>query len=261
MDIERISACTYAVRTEPLDRSFGLVAAAGFRKVDLWGGPPNYANDPAQCDVAAITAKASGYGLRVANLGTYPGQKLFEIGHEAEMREMRWAIDNAVTLGARSIRVSPGAGEDPSIVPKLTPFFTESARYAAARRVYLGMENHAGSLAGNPEAIMGLVRAVGSPWFGILFEPANLMHGNVDYRGAYSMFLGSIVHIHVKDSRWIHGQYERTMLGEGQIDWAWLVRTLEADGYLGDYALEYEIEDIVPIAEGLPKWFEHFRGL
>jgi sugar phosphate isomerase/epimerase len=261
MDIDRISACTYAVRNESLDRAFGLVSASGFRKVDLWGGQPNYANDPAQCDIAAIRDKAASYGIGVANLGTYPGQRFLEDGLEAEMRQMRWAIDNAATLGARSIRVHPGSGEDPAIIPRLVPFFEQSARYAATRQVYLGMENHAGSLAGNPEAIMRLVAAVGSPWFGILFEPANLMHGKVDYRDAYRVFRGAIVHIHVKDSRWVDGAYERTMLGEGEIDYAWIIRSLEADGYRGDYALEYEIEDRYPIDEGLPKWLEHFRGL
>jgi sugar phosphate isomerase/epimerase len=261
MNLERLSACTYAVREEPLDHSFGLIARSGFRNVDLWGGPPSYANDPGQCDVSGIKAKARTHGLRVANLGTYAGGKLLEVGHDAEMREMRWAIDNAAALGASSIRVSPGEGEDASIIPRLTPFFVESAGYAAEKKVRLGMENHAGSIAGNPDAVMRLVRAVGSPWFGILYEPANLMAGSVDYRDAYRAFRGSVVHIHVKDSRWVGGVYERTMLGEGEIDYGWVITSLEADGYRGEYALEYEIEDLVPIAEGLPKWLEHFRRI
>jgi len=261
MELDRISACTYAVRNESLEHAFGLISRSGFRKVDLWGGPPNYANDPGACDVGGIARKAESLGLAVANLGTYPGRRFFEVGQEAELREMQWAIDNAVTLGSRSIRVSPGSGEDPSIVAALIPFFRESARYAAARGIYLGMENHQGSIAGNPEAVMPLVRAVGSPFFGILFEPANLMHCRVDAREAYGVFRGSVVHVHVKDSRWVDGRYERTMLGEGELDWGWLLGRLEEDGYRGDYALEYEIEDRFPIAQGLPVWLERFRKL
>src|SRR5512133_3431394 len=100
MNTDRLSACTYAVRNDPLDGTFALIAACGFRKVDRWGGLPNYQNDPAQCDIPALRARAASYRLTVANLGTYPGRKLLEVGPEAEMREMRWAIDNAVTLGA-----------------------------------------------------------------------------------------------------------------------------------------------------------------
>ena len=261
MHINRISACTYAVREDTLDNAFSLVARSGFHKVDLWGGPPNYSNDPAVCDIPGIKAKAAANGLTIANLGTYPGQKLLERDDAAEMQEMKWAVDNAVALGARSIRVHPGTGEDTGIIPRLVPFFVEAARYAADNQVYLGMENHQGSIAGNPDAIMKLVRAVGSSWFGILYEPANLMHCRVDYRAAYKAFRGSIVHIHLKDSRWVGDTYERTMLGEGDVDCGWVVSTLEADGYRGDYALEFEIEDRVPIAEGLPKWLAYARGL
>jgi len=261
MNIDRISACTYAVRTDPLDSTFGMLSRSGFRCVDLWGGLPNYSNDPGACDIAGIRKKAAAHGLRVANLGTYPGQKLLENGHDAEMQEMTWAIDNAVALGARSIRVHPGSGEDPGIIPSLVPFFTESARYAAGKRIFLGMENHAGSIAGNPDAVMKLVRAVNSPWFGILYEPANLMHGKVDYKAAYRAFKGSIVHIHLKDGRWVGGRYELTMLGEGDVDCAWVISTMEADGYTGHYALEFEIEGGIPIAEGLPKWFTYAKGL
>lgn len=261
MDRSRISACTYAVRNESLDAAFALVAGSGFRKMDLWGGPPNYANDPSACDLAGIRGKAAAHGLAVANLGTYPGKRLFEAGYEAEMRELRWAVDNAVFLGARSIRVHPGSGEDPAVIPDLVPFFREAARYAEGKGILMGMENHAGSIAGDPDAVMRLVTAVGSPFFGILYEPANLMHGKVDYKDAYRAFRGSVVHIHVKDARWIGGVYERTMLGEGDVDCGWIVGALEADGYRGDYALEFEIEDRVPIAEGLPVWLERFERL
>lgn len=261
MDLQRISTCNYPVRDRDLDYTFKLIADAGYKKIDLWGGLPNYSNDPDEYDVAALKAKAEKYGLRIANLGTYPGGKIFDIGPDAEFEEMERAIDNAAFLGSRSIRVSPGTGEDPAIIPELVPFFQKSAAYAADRGVYLGMENHKGSIAGNPDACAELSSAVGSPHFGVLYEPANLMHCGVDYKDAYAAFGDYITHIHVKDSQVIDGKYERTMLGEGDIDYAWVVATLEAGGYTGDYALEFEIQDKVDIAIGLPKWLEYFLAL
>ncbi|NLF16850.1 MAG: sugar phosphate isomerase/epimerase [Lentisphaerae bacterium] len=261
MDLERISCCTYPVRDHDLDHTFRLLAGIGFQKADLWGGPPNYSNDPAECNIASLASKATAYSLRIANLGTYAGRRLLEDGEDAEWLEMSRAIDNAKALGARSIRVCPGRGEDPAIVPSLVPFFRRAAAYAASQGVYLGMENHMGSIAGNPAAVMRLVRAVDSPHFGILFEPANLMQCGVDCRAAYAAFRGWIVHVHVKDAHIRDGAYERTMLGEGVIDYAWVVGALEADGYAGDYALEYEIEKQTPIAEGLPLWLSRFRDL
>jgi sugar phosphate isomerase/epimerase len=238
-----------------------VISNAGYKKVDLWGGPPNYASDPAECDVSGIKATAARYGVTVANLGTYAGRTFHKVGHDAEIQIMRHDIDNAVTLGARSIRVSPGHGEDPSIIDELVPFFKESAAYAAEKGVYLGMENHKGSIACNPEAVMRLVDAVGSPYFGILYEPANLMACEVDYKKAYELFRDHVVHVHVKDSHWVNGEYERTMLGDGDVDVPWVVRTLDGDGYAGDYALEFEIEKKVPIEEGLPAWLRYFQSI
>jgi sugar phosphate isomerase/epimerase len=261
MDLDRISACTYALREKDLDYTFKLIAGAGLNKVDLWGGLPNYSNHPAECDIGALKERAARHGLSIANLGTYAGRRLLEDGEDAEWTEMTRAIDNAVALGARSIRVCPGRTEDISIIPRLIPFFRRAAAYAADKGIGLGMENHMGSIAGNPDAVMSLVRAVGSPCFGILFEPANLVQCGIDYYSAYATFRGCIVHIHVKDCHMGVGQYERCMLGDGMIDYPWLVGALEADGYRGDYALEYEIEKMVPIETGLTRWLQHLRDL
>jgi len=261
MNLERISTCTYPVREEPLDYTLGLIAGSGYKKVDLWGGPPNYSNDPGECDIQALKEKAQSYGLLIANPGTYPGRRFHEAGYHAEMIEMLRAIDNAAILGSRSIRVCPGHGEDPSIIPDLIPFFEESAEYASDKGVYLGMENHQGSIAAFPTQIMGLVKAVGSPYFGILYEPANLMACKVDYKEAQAAFAGHITHVHIKDSHWIDDTYERTNLGEGDVDIEWVVQTLEADGYTGDYALEFEIEKTIPVEVGLPAWLEYLSAI
>lgn len=261
MDSNRISACTFPVRELDLDYAFGLMSRSGYEKIDLWGGPPNYSSDPAKCDPAALKRKADEYRLRIANLGTYAGRKFFEVGEQAEMREMRRSIDIAVFLGCRSIRVNAGEGEDPAIVDQMVDFFRQSASYAVEKDIFLGIENHGGSIAHDPDLVMRLVSAVDSTHFGILYDPANLMGCGADYIAAYSKFKGRITHVHVKDCRVKDGKHESTMLGDGEIDWKWITSRLEGDGYTGDYALEFEIWDRYPIESNLPKWLEYFRGL
>ena len=138
--------------------------------------------------------------------------------------------------------------------------FRVSARYAEERGVFLGMENHKGSIAGNPDWCVELCEAVGSKHFGVLYEPCNLLHAGVDYRNALATFGEWVTHVHVKDGRVRDGGFERCHLGEGDVDAKWVFDNVEALGYTGDYALEYEICDLEPIETGLKKWLDYALG-
>jgi sugar phosphate isomerase/epimerase len=264
MELDRISTCTYPLRERPAAEAMRVMADCGFRKIDLWGGPPHFSADPAEVDPAALEAAAQTAGVRIANLGSYPGAAFASESDEeraAALAEMKATIDLAVRFGARSIRVRPGTGEDTAILDRIVPPFIESAAYAEQRGVYLGMENHGGSIAGLPDACVELCERVGSPHFGILYEPCNLLQAGVDYQGVFDRFALWIVHIHVKDGRATGDGFQRTPLGEGDIDYHWVVDAMEWIGYSGDYALEYEICDLEPIETGLPRWLDYFLGL
>ncbi|MDH7569126.1 MAG: sugar phosphate isomerase/epimerase family protein [Armatimonadota bacterium] len=262
MDMNRVSSCTYPLRDREVEYVFRVTAAAGVHKVDLWGRMPHFSPDPAVCNPVALQEKARAAGVRIANLGTYAGAGFGsddEGVQAAAMEEMVATIDRAAELGARSIRVRPGEKDDPALIPRLVPWFKKSAEYAEKRGIYLGMENHAGSIAGNLDACTELCERVGSRFFGVLYEPCNLMHGGVDYKEAFERFGPYIVHLHLKDGRRVDGKFQRTHLGEGDIDVGWVLESLARAGYQGDYALEYEICDIEPLETGLAKWVRYIQ--
>lgn len=257
MEKERVSVCTYPLRAREPEYAFRVIAAAGIQKVDLWGRLPHFSPNPAECDLEALKTLATRYGLRIANLGTYPGAGFSSEDPaicEAALKEMFATLDAAAQLGARTIRVRPGEKDDPSLIERLVPWFQRSAEYAREKGVSMGMENHAGSIAGRPEACAQLCERVGSPYFGVLYEPCNLLHGGVDYKEALRQFGRWVVHVHVKDGRRTDGKFQRTHLGEGEIDYPWIFENLARLGYTGDFALEYEITDIEPMETGLAKW-------
>lgn len=261
MDINRISACTYPMREHPYDYALKVLADSGVHRADLWGRTPHFPEDPTEEDLLAIEAASQQTGVTIANLGSYPGAEFSsDDPHErtTALAHMKQIIDAAARFGCLSIRVMPGRGEDPAIIDTIAPLMAESAEYAEQAGVRLGMENHRGSIAGNPDHALQLCRAVGSPWFGVLYEPCNLLHGGVDYRAAFDQLKDCIVHVHVKDGRVTDDGFERVHLGEGDVDPAWVVEALEGIGYRGDYALEYEIQDIEPVETGLPRWVELF---
>lgn len=261
MDMNRISTCTYPLREKDLEYTLGVCADAGFVKADVWGRAPHFAEDQFLCDWPNLRALSQKIGIQVANLGTYPG-RFFAADSEnermAEMSKMQAAIEAATYFGARSIRVMPGHGEDPAIIARITPYFEQAVAYAAERGVYLGMECHAGSIAGNPPVVADFCAQIGSPYFGVIYEPSNLYAIGVDYREALEILAPCTVHVHIKDGLWIDGTYRRVHLGDGDVDFKWIIEQLDAGGYTGDYALEYEVGDIEPVETGMKKWYDHF---
>jgi sugar phosphate isomerase/epimerase len=264
MDIERISACTYPMREKPYDYALRVLADAGVYRADLWGREPHFPELPTDEQLSAIEEASEATGVAIANLGTYPGHDFSSDDpdeRQADLEKMHVTIDAAQRLGCLSIRVMPGKGEDPSIIDEIAPLMAESAEHAAQAGIYLGMENHRGSIAGNPRHALQLCEAVGNEHFGVLYEPCNLWHAGVDYREAFEVFSDWIVHVHIKDGRRTDDGFERVHLGEGDVDAEWVVNALEGIGYEGDYALEYEIPDVEPVETGLAKWVTKFRNI
>lgn len=264
MDLNRASACTYPLREKSLDYALRVIAEAGFRKVDLWGRPPHFSTLPNRVKPSEIEKLSAQHGLQVANLGTYCGRDFAErdrLKRYAALSKLTRTIDLAARFGARTIRVVPGIGEDPKIIPDLARDFQQAALYGAQKGIYLGMENHAGSLAGNPEHARALCERVGSAFFGVVYEPCNLLHAKVDYKQAFETLKDWIVHVHIKDGAWVDEAFQTTHLGQGQVDVRWVVDALEGIDYGGDYALEYEIGEIEPVETGLVKWREFWERL
>lgn len=264
MDMNRATTCSYPLRERDLDYTFSVVADAGFRKIDLWGRAPHFSTKVTEVKPRDIEKLVAQYGVQVANLGTYCGREFLDkdrLVRNKAMAELTRTVDLAVRFGARSIRVMPGVGEKPEMVDGLKGPFARAAVYAAQKGIFMGMENHAGSIAGDPNLALELCKGVGSRHFGVLYEPCNLLHGKVDYKQAFETFKDYIVHVHIKDGRWDGDNFVRCHLGEGDVDVKWVVDAMESIGYTGDYALEYEICDIEPIETGLKKWYQYFESL
>jgi sugar phosphate isomerase/epimerase len=259
MDMSRVSACTYPLIDRPPEKAMEIIAAAGFKKIDLLGRLPHLSLDPDECDPAVLKAAAEARGLQIANLGTYVGRGFASddpVEQERALEEVRRAIDLAVFFGSRSIRVFAG-NDEPECIDRIVPWYRRSAEYAAQKKVYMGVENHGGGISGRPELCKELADKVGSPFFGVLYEPYNLMAAGTDYRSALEIVKDHIVHTHFKDGVHTDKGVVLTMLGQGEIDFSWIMGRLNVLGYRGDMALEYELQ-VEPPDTGLKKWYQAF---
>ena len=260
----QIVGSTLPVMQRPLAEALAILRDAGFRKVELMARPPQFSLDPKLCDPDQVLATARNAGVEIANLSSYAGTGLFEddpARFAPALAEIRLAVDIGASYGCHCVRVlrhnSPL--DHPGQIPKLVPWLQRAAAYAAARGVYLGIENHrGGALSRSPEACRELAGKVGSPFFGVIYDPGNLFTLGTDYRSAFEIQKRHIVHVHLKDG--LAGRPESmktTMLGEGEIDIPWILRQLDSIGYTGPVTLEYEMETPPPEV-GLKRWFEIF---
>lgn len=128
-------------------------------------------------------------------------------------------------------------------------------------KVYLGFETHGTPISGNAKYAAELCAMVGSPFFGVLYDPCNILNHGDDYREAFHTYKEHITHVHLKDGLVaLDAKFRRVMLGEGQIDAHWVIEQLDAIGYAGDVALEYELESPEP-ETGMPQWYATIREL
>ena len=261
MDIDRISCCTIPLRDKDPEYVFQAISKAGYTKVDLLGRMPHFDLSDPTYDFAQVVALADRFGLRIANLGSYCGGDFCSDDEEARERalvETKAVIDAAVLCGARSIRTRPGYPEDPALIDRMVPYYQRAAEYAASKGVFMGIENHGGPISGNPELCAELFHKVDNEYAGILYEPCNLASAGVDYKRAFDVMRDYITHVHVKDAYEFDGEMRRVWLGTGEIDYRWVVSSVESIGYKGDYALEYEIH-VEPPETAIGKWLDWFQ--
>lgn len=286
-DMSRISACSIALNHLPAEKAFEIIAAAGYKKVDAHEKVHLQIFEDL-CNPGALKAAADKNGLQIANLGTYVGGGLdgrrkayaehgWEVSNperftscgfssddpeelKIEFEQLKRAVDLAVFFGSRSIRVVPG-NDQPDTIDKIVPWFNRAVEYAAEKKTYMAFENHSDGIAGTPELCVELVEKVGSPYFGVLYEPANLMHDTgTDYRAALNTMKDHIVHCHCKDCKPVNDGYEMQHFGEGAIDFPWIIEQLDVLGYEGEVSLEYELHHPEPEV-GVKKFYDDFAAL
>ena len=287
IDLSRISTCSICLNHLPAEEAFPIIAASGYKKVDTHE-KVHLQIFSDLCDIENLKATARKNGLQIANLSTYAGGGLdgrktaytfhgWEVPHperftsvgfssddpeelNTEFDQIKRTIDIAAFVGARSIRVVPG-NDEPETIDKVVPWFKRAAEYAEEKSVYMAFENHSAGIAGTPDLCVELAEKVGSPYFGILYEPGNLMFDTgTDYRKALETMKNHVVHCHFKDCKPVDERYEMQHFGAGTIDFPWIVDQLNTAGYEGDFALEYELHD--PEAEiGLKKFYNDYLAL
>ena len=111
------------------------------------------------------------------------------------LRHITPHLDLAERLGSTLVRVMLQREED-------IPFAARAAAEAGERGMKLAHQTHIGTLCETVDATLEVVRKVGSPQFGITFEPSNLLvSGSVWGRDAVRRLAPHIVNVYLQNWR------------------------------------------------------------
>jgi sugar phosphate isomerase/epimerase len=198
------------------------------------------------------------------------------------------AIRLAADLGAGVVRAYGGQevpeGDRPRAVERLVRSLREAGKVAADKGVKIAVENHYGTLTVTAAQTVEVVRAVGMPSVGILYDQANIetMLGE-PWQEALELQKDSIVHVHVKDFEFKEGRrasdpagmvshmdpakraIRSRVIGEGIMPWGLILAALAYAGYRGPLSIEYSRrwypEELPDPEEGIARCAAHLRSI
>ncbi len=155
---------------------------------------------------------------------------------DAEIEQAIAWIDRADLLGAPHIRFFAGTGQqlaaEPERLKEASDALNQCAEHAAAKGIFLGVENHGGL---TPAQLLEIMERADSPWVGINLDTGNF-HSEDPYRDL-EQCVDYAVNVQVKVSmKSPEGKkYDADIPRIGKI--------LKAAGYQGFVVLEYEDEN------------------
>ena len=295
MGVRKVKLAGHTMATPEFDvfealrffKKMGLDGAEIVVQTGYESGIPYEADD---AFVRRVREEADALGLAVAATTPYLNRynDLDEEVRQKEVAMLKRVIDMTRILGGGSIRIYGGAFQDEETDPdgaklaQLVKSLRECGDYAAQYGIRLSIENHFGTMTTTAHRTMEVIKAIGHPNVGVLYDQANLAFFPAEeYEEALALQKDHIFYVHVKDLVYRGGKPQkfrsdsvshiseeiRTVYsrfpGDGVLDWPAILRGLRDIGYDGWLSLEYERrwgkQDLPVATEGLPVCVERLR--
>ena len=163
-------------------------------------------------------------------------------GRRRRLDFYRHAVDCAAALGSRWVslwsgRAAGDATSQSSLWDRLTEGLRETCDYAAERGIKIAFEPEPGMWIDTTEKGLRLLDRARHPNLFLTLDIGHLQCQGELPAGRYLRLCGDrLIHVHLDDAR--RGVHEHLMLGQGEVDWEDVLRTLHEMGYQGALAVE-----------------------
>lgn len=241
--------------------SFGSAAPQAFEHLAAWGVRHVEIPLPGREDAAAVSADLQRHGLSAASV-----QVGVDVGNADLAQHIGEAARRAKEeFGARYIFTSAHAGKHGLQVAYEA--LTKAGDAAARHGVTIVLETHP-DLGTNGAVAAVTMRAVNHPHIRVNWDPANVYYynENCDGRREFDQALPFIAAVHLKDTGGGFHSWDFPGIGEGVVDFAYILRRLTETGFHGPCTLEIEgvkDERLTPgqYVARVQKSVEYLRGL
>lgn len=244
----RIGFVTLGMGAHPLDEVLKTAVAAGCEAMELNGRASVHCNLWAQpIDYSGIKRRVAVSGVTPTSLGGYSNfAQPTDEGLAAQVEQLVGYCQVAREMGIPIVRafsgdVLEGYSLD-QLYPRIVAGFKAVVERIAGWGITLGIENH-GHLMNHGDHLASLIHDVDSPLVCITLDTGNFCWAGHSIETAQRFFekLAPLtVNVHVKDGRFIAGEWTLFPAGRGDLDIAGVLATLSACGYRGAILSEYE---------------------
>lgn len=154
-------------------------------------------------------------------------------------------LEAAKALGARSIKIGPGIGEDTADIDLMVKEFILLSQQAAEVGANVVLEIMPFSNVRTIETALAIVEGANQPNGGLLLDIWHLQRGGIDFKDISKIparFIKSIelndAHKYAIEPLWMDTIHKRVLPGDGTFDVPAFIKAVQAAGYEGPWGLE-----------------------
>jgi sugar phosphate isomerase/epimerase len=211
----------------PLETCLKRIARAGYSGIDISGTDgPSTSPKSVSPDLRRLTRRmAERLGLEVEAVITHAPLSDSLVDPQRDPLDLEGTVDLAVDVGADVVTFHmggyPAEAEREEFWDAIVARIRDAADYAAARRIFLAVDGiWPDWVDDSPDTLDRLFQDVGSPAFGVNFDPCYLALMGIDPAGFARRFAKRIVHAHLKDHVGRYPNWTHLIPGRGDMDYA-----------------------------------------
>jgi len=211
----------------PLENCLKRIARAGYSGIDISGtdGPSTDPRSVTQTLRRQTRRTAERLGLAVEAVITHAPLADSLVDPDKDPLDLAGTVDLAVDVGADVVTFHmggyPSDASREDFWQAIVAEIRDAADYAAARRVFLAVDGIWPEWVDDSgDTLERLFQDVGSPVFGVNFDPCYLVLMGLDPAAFARRFASRIVHAHLKDHIGRYPNWTHLIPGRGAMDYA-----------------------------------------